>query len=106
MPTISPSSRFSAAAGAAYGLLFGYAGATFASVQYSIFPLLWVLLGGAGTVLGPFIGTLFMFYLIDLSSELTTAYMLIAGLVLVALTLFAPQGLVGELRRRTVRWLP
>ena len=100
------SGTISAAAGAAYGLLFGYAGATFASVQYSIFPLLWVLLGGAGTVLGPFIGTLFMFYLIDLSSELTTAYMLIAGLVLVALTLFAPQGLVGELRRRTLRWLP
>ena len=100
------SGTMSAAAGAAYGLLFGYAGATFASVQYSIFPLLWVLLGGAGTVLGPFIGTLFMFYLIDLSSGLTTAYMLIAGLVLVALTLFAPQGLVGELRRRTLRWLP
>ena len=60
------SGTMSAAAGAAYGLLFGYAGATFASVQYSIFPLLWVLLGGAGTVLGPFIGTLFMSYLIDL----------------------------------------
>ena len=99
------SGTMSAAAGAAYGLLFGYAGATFASVQYSIFPLLWVLLGGAGTVLGPFIGTLFMFYLIDLSSGLTTAYMLIAGL-LVALILLAPQGLVGELRRRTMRWLP
>ena len=36
--------------GAAYGLLFGYAGATFASVQYSIFPLLWVL----SAVPGPF----------------------------------------------------
>ncbi len=100
------SGTMSAAAGAAYGLLFGYAGATFASVQYSIFPLLWVLLGGAGTVLGPFIGTLFMFYLIDLSSDLTTAYMLVAGIVLVVLTLFAPQGLVGELRRRALRWLP
>ncbi len=86
----------SAAAGAAYGLLFGYVGASFASVQYSIFPLLWVLLGGAGTVLGPFIGTLFMFYLIDLSSQVTSAYMLIAGVVLVGLTLFAPQGLAGE----------
>ena len=41
------------ASGAAYGLLFGYVGATFASIQYSILPLLWVLLGGAGTVLGP-----------------------------------------------------
>ena len=100
------SGTMSAAAGAAYGLLFGYAGATFATVQYSIFPLLWVLLGGAGTVLGPFIGTLFMFYLIDLSSNLTTAYMLIAGVVLVVLTLFAPQGLVGEIRRRALRWLP
>ena len=100
------SGTISAAAGAFYGLLFGYAGASFAAVQYSIFPLLWVLLGGAGTVLGPFIGALFMFYLIDLSSGLTTAYMLIAGVVLVALTLFAPQGLMGEVRRRVWRWLP
>lgn len=100
------SGTMSAAAGAAYGLLFGYVGATFASVQYSIFPLLWVLLGGAGTVLGPFIGTLFMFYLIDLSSNVTSAYMLIAGIALLVLTLFAPQGLVGELRNRVWRWLP
>ena len=100
------SGTVSAAAGASYGLLFGYAGASFASVQYSIFPLLWVLLGGAGTVLGPFVGTLFMFYLIDLSSGITTAYMLIAGVVLVLLTLFAPQGLVGELRNRIWKWLP
>ncbi|PSL17193.1 branched-chain amino acid ABC transporter permease [Shimia abyssi] len=96
----------SAFAGASYGLLFGYVGASFASVQYSIFPLLWVLLGGAGTVLGPFVGTLFMFYLIDLSSGITSAYMLIAGVTLVALTLFAPQGFVGELRKRVWRWLP
>ncbi|MRU15149.1 branched-chain amino acid ABC transporter permease [Roseovarius sp. A21] len=100
------SGTISAAAGATYGLLFGYAGASFASVQYSIFPLLWVLLGGAGTVLGPFIGTLFMFYLIDLSSGITTAYMLIAGVTLVLLTVFAPQGLIGELRHRVWRWLP
>ena len=100
------SGTISAAAGAFYGLLFGYAGASFASVQYSIFPLLWVLLGGAGTALGPLVGTLFMFYLIDLSSGITTAYMLIAGVVLVLLTLFLRQGLVGELRARFWRWLP
>jgi branched-chain amino acid transport system permease protein len=100
------SGAISGAAGAAYGLLFGYAGASFAGVEYSILPLLWVLLGGAGTVLGPFIGTLFMFYLIDLSSGITTAYMLIAGVTLVLLTLFAPQGLMGEVRRRLWGWLP
>ena len=100
------SGTIAAAAGAFYGLLFGYAGASFASVQYSILPLLWVLLGGAGTVLGPFVGTVFMFYLIDLSSGITTAHMLIAGVALVALTLFAPQGLVGEIKRRGAKWLP
>jgi branched-chain amino acid transport system permease protein len=99
------SGTMAALAGAAYALLFGYAGATFASVQYSIFPLLWVLLGGAGTALGPFVGTLFMFYLIDLSSSFTTAYMLIAGLALVLLTLFLPQGLVGEFRQKVMPWL-
>lgn len=93
------SGTLSGAAGAFYALLFGYAGASFAGVQYSILPLLWVLLGGAGTVIGPFIGTLFMFYLIDLSADITTAYMLVAGVALVGLTLFAPQGLAGLLRK-------
>ncbi len=51
-----------AAAGAAYVILFGYVGSTLASVQYSILPLLWVLLGGAATTLGPLVGTLLMYY--------------------------------------------
>jgi len=92
--------------GAAYALLFGYAGATFATVQYSILPLLWVLVGGAGTTIGPLIGTVFMFYLIDYASEFTSAYMLIAGVVLIVVTLFAPQGLAGVLRKRLMPWLP
>ena len=100
------SGAISAASGGAYAVLFGYAGASFAGVQYSIFPLLWVLLGGAGTVAGPLLGTLFMFYLIDLSSGVTDAYMLIAGLALIALTLFAPQGIAGTLRARLWRGLP
>jgi len=93
-------------AGAAYGILFGYVGASFTTVQYSIFPLLWVLLGGAGTILGPFVGTLFMFYLIDYADDITDAYMLIVGVTLVLLTLFARRGILGELRHRVLPWLP
>ncbi|MEM9224825.1 MAG: branched-chain amino acid ABC transporter permease [Pseudomonadota bacterium] len=100
------SGTLSGAAGAAYALLFGYVGATFTSVQYSIFPLLWVLLGGAGTTIGPFIGTLFMFYLIDISSGVTNAYLMIVGIVLVLLTLFARAGIMGEVRKRLAPWLP
>lgn len=100
------SGTMSGAAGATYALLFGYVGATFATVQYSIFPLLYVLLGGAGTTIGPLIGTLFMFYLIDISSQFTSAYLLIAGVALILLTLFAPHGLAGVLRKYIIRWLP
>jgi len=100
------SGTFAGAAGAAYGILFGYVGASFAAVPYSIFPLLWVLLGGPGTVLGPFAGTLFMTYLIDITSTLTDAYMLIVGVALVLLTLYARHGLLGLIRERWWRWLP
>ncbi len=103
---VTLSGLLSGMSGAAYALLFGYAGATFASVQYSILPLLWVLLGGAGTTIGPLVGTIFMFYLIDFASEVTSAYMLVAGVAFVLLTLFAPTGIAGELRRRALPWLP
>ncbi len=93
-------------AGAAYGLLFGYVGATFATVQYSILPLLYVLLGGAGTVLGPLLGAALMFYLTDLASGFTDAQLAVVGAALVLLVLFAPRGILGTLRERRLPWLP
>jgi branched-chain amino acid transport system permease protein len=95
-----------AAAGAAYGILFGSVGSTYASIQYSILPLLWVLLGGAATTLGPVLGTVFMYYVVDVTSGLTSAYLLIVGLALILLVLFFPKGILGTLRERWVRWLP
>ncbi len=95
-----------AAAGAAYVILFGYVGSTLASVQYSILPLLWVLLGGAATTLGPLIGTLFMYYVVDITSAYTSAYMLIVGVALILLVLYFPRGILGTIRERWARWLP
>jgi len=95
-----------AAAGAAYVILFGYVGSTLASVQYSILPLLWVLLGGAATTLGPLLGTLFMYYVVDITSGYTSAYMLIVGAALILLVLYFPKGILGTIRDRFARWLP
>ena len=78
----------------------------FASVQYSILPLLWVLLGGAATTLGPLIGTVFMYYVIDITSGYTSAYMLVVGVALILLVLFFPKGMLGTVRDRWARWLP
>lgn len=100
------SGLYAGAAGAAYGLLFGYVGASFAAIQYSILPLLYVLLGGAGTVLGPLLGALLMFYLIDLSSSVTTAHLFVVGAALLILVLFAPKGILGTLRDKGLKWLP
>ncbi|BCH28579.1 branched-chain amino acid ABC transporter permease [Mesorhizobium sp. L-8-10] len=95
-----------AAAGAIYALLFGYVGATFASVQYSILPLLWVLLGGVATTLGPLVGTLFMYYVVDITSGFTTAWLLVVGVALILLVLFFPKGLLGTMREKWLPWLP
>ena len=95
-----------ATAGAAYALLFGYIGATFASVQYSILPLLWVLLGGAATVLGPLVGTVFMYYVVDITSGFTSAWLLVVGAALIVLVLFFPKGILGTIRHKWVPWLP
>lgn len=100
------SGLYAGLAGAAYGMLFGYVGATFATIQYSILPMLYVLLGGAGTVLGPLLGAALMFYLIDFASGITDAWLFVVGAALVCLILFAPKGVLGTIRERGARWLP
>jgi branched-chain amino acid transport system permease protein len=94
------SGTLSGLSGAAYALLFAYVGATFATTQYSIYPLLWVLLGGVGTALGPLIGTGFMFYLVDYASEITSSYLIVVGVVLVLLVIVFPKGLIGTLQEK------
>lgn len=100
------SGTLAAAAGAGYALLFSYVGATFASILFSIYPLLWTLLGGVGTVLGPLVGTALMFYLVDTVSEFTSSYLFFVGVALVVLVLWFPQGILGTVRSRWLSWLP
>jgi branched-chain amino acid transport system permease protein len=100
------SGTVAATAGAAWALLFAYAGATFASIQYSIHPLLWTLVGGAATVLGPFVGTALMVTIVDVASGFTTATLLAVGVALIVIVLFFPKGIVGSVRERIAPWLP
>jgi branched-chain amino acid transport system permease protein len=100
------SGLLSGVAGSAYTLLFSYVGSTFAGILYSIYPLLWTLLGGAGTVLGPLVGTLVMTYAVDITSGFTTGYLFVVGVALVVMILWAPAGIVGGIRARWAAWLP
>lgn len=106
LAAVIASATVCAAAGATYALLFGYVGSNFASIQYSILPLLWVLLGGAATTLGPLVGTVVMYYIIDFTSFYTSAYLMVVGVTLILLVLFFPKGIVGTIRQRWLGWLP
>ncbi|MGN6767784.1 MAG: branched-chain amino acid ABC transporter permease, partial [Rhizobiaceae bacterium] len=66
----------------------------------------WVLLGGAATVLGPLVGTLFMYYVVDITSNYTTAYLLFVGVTLILLVLYVPKGVLGTVLERWLPWLP
>jgi branched-chain amino acid transport system permease protein len=100
------SGTISGTAGVVFALLFGYVGSSFASIQYSIDALLYTLLGGAGTVLGPVLGAALMIVLIDKLSEFTVAYLLFVGVALIALTLWFPRGILGTIRERWAPWIP
>ena len=100
------SGTFSGVAGAMHGLLFSYIGTTFAEIHHSISPLLWTLLGGAGTVIGPLFGTGIMYYLIDFIGEITKNYLLVVGIVLILMIIWFPLGIMGSVRRKWLKWLP
>ena len=106
LAALTASGAYAGAAGAAYGILFGTVGASFATIQYSIEPLLFTLLGGAGTVLGPLLGSVAIFYLMEVARDVTAAYLIVVGFALILLVLFARKGLLGTLRERAIAWLP
>jgi branched-chain amino acid transport system permease protein len=93
-------------AGSTYALLFSYVGASFASILYSIYPLLWTLVGGAGTTIGPVVGTALMLYLVDVASGITDSYLIVVGAALLLLIMKFPAGIMGGVRTRWAKWLP
>jgi branched-chain amino acid transport system permease protein len=68
------------------------------TADVSIFFLIVVVLGGSGRLWGPAIGTLAFFVVPELLTSLQSWRLLIYGVVLLALMLFAPHGLEGAIR--------
>ena len=59
-----------------------------------------VIIGGLGTIEGPFIGTAIYFLLTTLFGQLGSIYMIMLGTLAVAVMLKAPEGVWGLVRRR------
>ena len=71
------------------------------SLHMNVSMIVMVLLGGAGTVFGPVVGAALVFLVSEaLWAQFPLLHQLIFGFALMALVLFAPDGLAGLLRRR------
>jgi branched-chain amino acid transport system permease protein len=78
----------------------GFVSPAYLSVIFSASALIMVILGGAGTLLGPAIGAAVIVILENTISAQTERWLTVLGLIYVAVTLFAPAGLMGLVRGR------
>jgi branched-chain amino acid transport system permease protein len=70
------------------------------SVVISAMGLIMVILGGTGTLLGPALGSAAIVILENVISAHTQRWALVLGVIYIAVTLFAPAGLLGLMSRR------
>jgi len=60
-----------------------------------------VIIGGIGTIEGPFVGTLIYVLLSQLLAEYGSVSMLILGIIAITIILVAPKGIMGTLQEKT-----
>src|SRR5438445_511921 len=86
--------------GALFVYYNGFVSPAYLSIVFSAMALIMVILGGAGTLLGPAVCSAAIVFLENAISAYTERWLLILGLIYVVVTLFAPAGLLGLLRAR------
>jgi branched-chain amino acid transport system permease protein len=91
---------FAGVAGNLFVYYNGFVSPAYLSVVLSATVLIMVILGGAGTLVGPVVGSAAIVLLENVVSAHTQRWLLVLGSIYVAVTLFAPAGLVGLLRAR------
>ncbi len=87
-------------AGSLYAYTSGFVSAGFFHWSRSAEAVIWTILGGAGTVVGPFIGSALLTFVRDSLSAITGKIypILVGGLILVSVLVF-PRGAVGLVRK-------
>src|SRR5580704_6613497 len=94
---------FAGLAGSLYAYYNRFVSPDYLHVTRSAEVLLMVILGGAGTLIGPAFGAVLIVLLENVISAYTERWLLLLGIIYVAVSLFAPSGLFGLLRY-FLRW--
>ncbi len=82
-------------AGALFAFYGQYASALYMFYHVSGEGVVWTILGGAGTLFGPVIGTGLFILLREELSTVWEHYLLIVGVIVIVVVIFAPKGVVG-----------
>src|SRR5690606_12438465 len=92
-------------AGGLFASLNGFIGPDSAGIDRTFEFLLFLLIGGMGTVMGPLIGSLLVALLFELLQDLQTYRFIVLGPIIVLLVIFAPRGIIGYLNNLVpARW--
>jgi branched-chain amino acid transport system permease protein len=95
------SGLFAGLAGVLYALQNRFAAPDFVFFVVSGEVVIFNVMGGIGTLIGPVVGAAFFLLLRETFSRFLTEYYLIpVGLIFTAMVIFMPQGLLGFLKRR------
>jgi branched-chain amino acid transport system permease protein len=78
----------------------GFVSPAYLSIVFSAMALIMVILGGAGTLLGPALGGAVIVMLENVISAHTERWLTVLGVIYVVVTLFAPAGIMGFVRAR------
>ncbi len=92
-------------AGALFAFFGRYASATYMFYHVSGEAVVWTIVGGAGTLLGPLIGTSLFIIVREVVSTRWEHHGLIVGVVAILIVIFAPRGIVGLWRDMVERFV-
>lgn len=84
-------------AGGLFASLNGFIGPDSAGIDRTFELLLFLLIGGLGTVMGPILGSLLVAFLFEMLQDLETYRFIVLGPIIVLLVIFAPRGILGYL---------
>lgn len=94
------SGTFTALSGGLYALTLRYGSADFFSFHWSIMPVVWCLIGGLGTLTGPWFGVVIMSLFQYYVSAWWTYYMILFGMIILLILRVSRKGLMGYLISR------
>ena len=89
---------FLAGVGGALFALFGrYASASYMFYHVSGEAVVWAIVGGVGTLLGPLVGTALVILFREIVSGVWENYLIAVGVLVILVVMLAPRGIVGTL---------